>query len=136
MTQEERYGTRDLTYSAWHRQHSTKRFLGLERANLLHMIDGDAIEYDANSKRPLAIFETARNIGQFKSTTVTANIGRLAGIRAYVTLYTLADEPNPANEKFQDIASFRVRRLVPSSTDWRTMTPQEYANFLESLRND
>jgi hypothetical protein len=40
--QEERYNTRDRTYSAWHRRLSTRRFVGLERAQLLAMIDIEA----------------------------------------------------------------------------------------------
>lgn len=43
--QEERYGNRDRTYSAWHRRLSTRRFVGLERAQLLAMIDLDAALY-------------------------------------------------------------------------------------------
>lgn len=65
--QEEQYGTRDLTYSAWHRRLSTRRFVGIERAQALAMIDLDAalyIEYDQGSKHPVALIETARDVGQ------------------------------------------------------------------------
>ena len=47
--QEEKYGTRDRAYSAWHRRKSTRRFIGIEHAQLLAMIDLDAslyVEYD------------------------------------------------------------------------------------------
>jgi hypothetical protein len=36
---DERYGTRDRTYSAWHRRLSTRRFVGIDRAQLLAMLD-------------------------------------------------------------------------------------------------
>lgn len=54
--QEETYGTRDRAYSAWHRRMSTRRFIGIDRAQLLAMIDLDAalyVEYDNGSKEPL-----------------------------------------------------------------------------------
>ena len=58
MAQEEKYGNRDLTYSAWHRRRSTGRFVGIEHAQLLAMIDMDHtlwIEYDDGSKEPVAL---------------------------------------------------------------------------------
>ena len=30
MSQEERFGSRDRTYSAWHRRHSTRRYIGID----------------------------------------------------------------------------------------------------------
>ena len=80
MAQEEKYGTRDRTYSAWHRRLSTQRFVGIEKAQLLAMIDLDAslyVEYDDGTKEPLALIETAQDIGQaFKPATVTLQIGQ------------------------------------------------------------
>lgn len=53
----------------------------------------------------------------------------------YVLLYTLDSKMNPADRKFRDIASFRVKRLHPDpERDWRTMTPAEWAQHLVSLR--
>ena len=51
--QEEIYGTRDRAYSAWHRRGSTRRYVGIDRAQLLAMIDLDAalyVEYDNGTK--------------------------------------------------------------------------------------
>lgn len=65
--QEERFNIRDLTYSAWHRRLSTRRFVGIEKAQSLAMIDLDGalyIEYDDGSKRPVALIETAIDVGQ------------------------------------------------------------------------
>ena len=51
---------------------------GIDSAQLLAMIDLDAslyVEYDDNSKEPLALIETAQDVGQaHKSATVTTNL--------------------------------------------------------------
>jgi len=65
--QEERYGQRDRAYSAWHRRLSTRRFVGIDRAQLLAMIDLDAalyVDYDDRTKEPVALIETAMDVGQ------------------------------------------------------------------------
>ena len=45
MPHEEVTGTRDRTYSAWHRRMSTRRYVGIEAAQTLCMIDLDASLY-------------------------------------------------------------------------------------------
>ncbi len=140
MTQEERFGTRDRAYSAWHRRQSTRRFVGIEDAQLLAMIDLDAslyVEYDDGDKEPLALIETAVDVGQaFKPATVTLRLAQLANLPCYVVLYTLSDQPNPADEKWPDIASFRIRRLNPPPTQagWLTLAPRQWALHLRSMR--
>lgn len=139
MAQEEKYGSRDLTYSVWHRRLSTRRFVGIERAQTLAMIDADVgvwVEYDDNDKMPLALVETARDVGQpYKSATVTANLARMAKIPAYVVLYTPSNEPNPADCEWPDIDSFRIKRLTPNAdADWRILTPHQWAEALVSIR--
>jgi len=142
MTQEERFGTRDRSYSAWHRRNSTRRFVGIEDAQLLAMIDLDAslyVEYDDGDKEPLALIETAQDVGQtFKTATVTYRLAVMAGLPCYVVLYTLADTPNPADQKWRDIAMFRVKRLNPpqSSTRWHTVSPERWCQHLRQLRRD
>ena len=117
--QVERHGTRDRTYSAWHRRPSIRRFVGIERAQLLAMIDLDAslfVEYDDQTKEPVALIETARDVGQaFKAATVTARLAKRAGLPAYVVLYTPASNLNPSDQEWQDISRFRVRRLWPNA---------------------
>lgn len=138
MAQEEKYGTRDRTYSAWHRRNSIRRFVGIESAQTLAMIDLDAavyVEYDDASKEPLSLIETARDVGQsFKSAAVTKNLARKAGIPAFVLLYTPNGIRNPADDAWPDIASFRVRRIWRTETEWRTMSPDDWAKFLVRLR--
>jgi len=43
--QDEKYGTRSLAYSAWHRHKSTGRYVGIEKAQTLAMIDVDHVIY-------------------------------------------------------------------------------------------
>jgi len=80
-----------------HRRHSTRRFVGIERAQLLSMIDLDAalyVEYDDSSKEPLALIETARDVGQgYKAATVTRNLAKRAGLPCYCVLLPLWRSP-------------------------------------------
>lgn len=139
MAHEEKYGTRDLAYSVWHRRLSTRRFVGIEKAQTLCMIDADVgvwVEYEDENKVPLALVETAMDVGQkYKTATVTANLARMADIPAYVVLYKLGDQKNPANQDWNDIELFRVKRLWPKpENDWRSLTPQQWAESLVRLR--
>lgn len=141
MAQEERYGTRDQSYSAWHRRGSTRRFVGIEKAQLLAMIDLDCalyVEYDDRSKEPIALIEIARDVGQeYKPATVTKRLARrcVPELRAYTLLYRQAETPNPADPRERDIACFRVRRIWPEpETDWKMLSPAEWAALLLEIR--
>ena len=101
MTQVERTGERDLTYSAWHRRDSIKRFVGPEKAQLLAMIDIDVVlfvEYDDSTKEPVCLIETALDTGQsIKPSTVTRKLAEKAKLPAYTLLYTPSETTkNPA----------------------------------------
>ena len=139
MSQEERFGQRELVYSAWHRRNSTRRYIGIEKAQLLAMIDMDAsvyIEYDDGTKDPIALIETARDIGQsHKAATVTLKLAKRANLPCFVVLYTPATTQNPADPTWRDIASFRVKRLHPEEERaWRILTPRQWAECLLSMR--
>ncbi len=139
MPQEEIYDSRERTYSAWHRRLSTRRFIGIEKAQLLAMIDLDAslyVEYDDGTKDPVALIETARDVGQtYKCATVTQKLAKRADLPCFVVLYTIATALNPADSQWQDISSFRVKRLWPRPEyDWRIRTPQEWAEALLRMR--
>lgn len=138
MSQRERYGTRDLTYSAWHRRDSTGRFVGVREATKLGMIDMDGVEYNCDTMQPVALVESARDIGQpNKSATVTVNLARMARITAYVLLYKTSDDKNPANPACFDIQQFRVKRLWPDPMrKWLTISPQQWAENLLAIRAD
>lgn len=138
--QEERYGSRDRAYSAWHRRHSIRRYVGIEQAQLLAMIDLDAalyVEYDDQTKEPLALIEAAVDVGQaHKTATVSANLARRAGVPCYCVLYTHALQVNPADASWNDIAMFRVKRVWPEPEEqWRDLTPAEWANALLQVRS-
>ena len=138
--QEERYGTRDRAYSAWHRRLSIRRFVGIERAQLLAMIALDAslyVEFDRDEKEPVALIEIARDVGQsYKCATVTARLAHLAGLPCYCVLYTLAEDANPADPSWPDIARFRIRRLWPNpEPEWRVVSPQQWAEALLRVRS-
>jgi hypothetical protein len=139
MSQEERLGTRDQSYSVWHRRFSTQRFVGIERAQLLAMIDLDAslwVEYDDRTKDPLALIETAIDTGKYKAATVITKLAQRARLPSYCVLYTLSDKPNPADKSFRDIVKFRVKQLTPTTwPDWKDFTPEEWCQFLLYLRN-
>jgi len=113
--QEERFSTRDLTYSAWHRRLSTRRFVAIEKAQSLAMIDLDDalyIEYDDGSKKPVAHIETAIDVGQkYKAATVIMNQAKMSGLPCYCVIYKCSSNPNPANPLIPDISQFRVKRL-------------------------
>ena len=137
--QEEKYGIRDRSYSAWHRRISTRRYIGIEKAQLLAMIDLDAslyVEYDDGTKEPIALIETAQDIGQpYKSATVTTKLSERSNLPCFVVLYKLATFQNPADSKWKDIEQFRVKRLFPKpEKEWRTMTPEEWAINLLKMR--
>ena len=140
MAQEEQYDQRDRSYSAWHRRMSTRRYVGIEKAQLLAMIDLDAslyVEYDDGTKEPLALIETARDVGQsYKTATVTMKLAQRADLPCFVVLYMLASTPNPASPQWCDISGFRVKRLHPQPENiWTKLTPQEWAERLLTMRN-
>lgn len=138
--QEESTNERDLTYSAWHRRQSTARFVGIEKAQTLAMIDCDVVcfvEYDDRTKVPVALIETAIDVGQkVKPSSVTKNLAKMAGIPAGVLLYTQSDNPNPAYPKHKDIESFRFQQIWPAplGNDWQLLTPSEWAQKLLAMR--
>ena len=127
------------TYSVWHRRFSTRRFIGIEAAQRLSMIDLDAalyVEYDDQSREPLALIETARDVGQaWKSASVTKRLAQRAGVAAFVLLYRCGDSPNPADPNCPDISQFRIKRLWPKPEHaWRTISPNDWAKGLLRIR--
>ena len=139
MADEERYGTRSLTYSAWHRIKSTCRFVGIENAQRLAMIDVDHIiwvEYEDENKEPLALIEEAEDVGQNnKPSTVTRGLAQRANLPAMLVLWKPSKSANPASPDWPDIERFRVKRLWPlPQSKWRELTPEAWASVLLRLR--
>jgi len=122
MSREERFGTRDLTYSSWHR-----RVEPADR-NTLTYIDLDAVEYCHRCREPLALLELARDVGQaFKPTTVLRALAERAQVPAYLVFYKPDADGN--------IIGFRMRQVYPRAGEWQTLSPGEYAAFLVRLRS-
>jgi len=139
--QEEKYGHRDLIYSAWHRRGSTRRFIGLEKAQLLAMVDLDVslwLEYDDGTKDTLALVETAQDVGQsIKPATVLLKLAKRIHpvVPAYICLYTPSVALNPADSRWPDIEKFRCKRLWPFPENVYTeYSPREWAEKLLKMR--
>ena len=112
MSDHERFGTRDLAYSRWHRT------LGKE----LTYIDVDGCEYCYHCREPLALVETAMDIDQaFKTTTVMRRLAEKAVIPAYLVYYQVR------------ITRFRVQQVVPQFGTIKVISPEEYARKLQEI---
>jgi hypothetical protein len=102
------------------------------------MADLDSVlfaEYNYPDKLPLCLVEVARDIGQEKPAGVIQNLAKLAGIPAYVALYSHSEYPNPSNTNWPDIQRFRVKRVWPHPEPaWRTLTPDQWAKALVQIR--
>ena len=127
MSDVERFGVRDLTYSRWHRVDSISRFVGREVAEELTYIDVDVLEYCRVCREPLLLAELARDVGQnHKNTTVLVMLAKAANVPAIVVLYRIAGE---------DIDRFRVKNLWPRrDSQWKYYRPDEFASRLWLIR--
>src|SRR5581483_3975882 len=118
VSREERYGTRCNAYSAWHRVRSIARYVGMERAQTLSMLDLDVItflEVARDSREPLALIEVAKDCGQpDKPASSVARLAARARLPAFTVLYRCATPRNPADPSTPDIEGLRVKRLWPS----------------------
>ena|ERR1017187_2152003 len=134
MSDEERTGTRNLDYSAWHRSESIVRFLNDQAtAKSLVMIDLDAVECDLHMN-PVALIETTQQKSH-KPVSMIRNLARMANLPAFLVHYETGKEKNPVNDKRLDIVGFRVRRVYPEpEPEPRPMTPKEFTELLVSLR--
>jgi hypothetical protein len=139
VSRDERYGTRSLVYSHWHRF-----FMGHGEP----MIDLDAVEYCAERacSKPLVLIETALDVGQMnKPTTVLQRLCEQSGVMGICVLYrpssgspditcgcvrTLIDP-----DCDHGIDRFRVKRVAPNGQKaFRIVTPDEYVDRLREIR--
>ena len=126
MSDRERYGQRDLTYSRWHRIDSIQRYITHKEAWHLGMIDIDDCEYCRHCYEPLALIELAQDVGQeYKPSMVTAKLAERANVPAFQVFYS--------KTKAGDISEFRLTSL--SNTDYAdaVLGPCEFAQFLVSF---
>lgn len=156
MAQERKYEHEDRTYSEWHRAESIMRYIPCrETAKSLAMIDLDVVPYVECTNRyfePVAIIETARNVGQHKPSTLITNLSKRTyhkcaqcgecsddGVPSYVVLWTPSDQINPASkdQKWPDIVEFSVRQTNPfHQDDARILTPIEFLRWQEFIRGE
>ena len=121
MSRLERYGTRDLTFSNWHRSLSDDATC----------IDIDFCEYCSKCRKPLALIELARDVGQaYKPTTVLANLAKQAGIPAYLILYSLDPEAE------HGIGACRVRTVAPKQTALITTSIAAVGRSIERIHSE
>jgi len=136
--QEEMYGTRDLSFSAWHRRDSIKRFINYKDAEKLSMIDLDSgcwIEYENNFQEPIAIMEVAKDVGKDKCARIVQRLAEKADIYGLRLLYKLSKEQNPIDKTVFDILQFKVKILYPKQdTDEKIFTPKQWAESLVKMR--
>jgi pyruvate-formate lyase-activating enzyme len=118
MTRTERFGTRDLTYSRWHRT----------LADDLPYIDLDAIEYCQGCREALLLIELALDVGQsVKATTVLRKLATRAEVPALLAFYSVENGV---------VTGFRVRGVAPHYEQRdRLMGPGEFAVRLRQLRD-
>lgn len=122
----EQTGKRNLCYSQWHRKLPFR----------VTMIDVDGLEYCQRCRKPLAVIETARDVGQtVKPATVLAALAASAGISAYVLLYTVDEEAERNSQWDRCITQFRMKRAYPNPTEYYIRTPQQVAEFLTGIHD-
>ena len=147
MPQNERTGKRALTYSAWHRKDSIKRFLGGKDviASRLTMIDIDGMWIEAKhpyDRPPVALIETVEVSYKLKpesyypkSANILYQLGKAANVPVFLLLYLPDNKPNPVSPEWPDIAEFYVKELYPTKSKlWKCYNPEGFARFLFYLR--
>ena len=117
MSLQERYGTRDLTFSKWHRPPNLPDFCSA--------IDIDFLEYCSVCGKPLALIETARDVGQpYKPTTVLKRLSVVSGIPAYLILYKI---------ELAVIGNCRVKRVWPNPTELKSVSASTVKTIIISI---
>lgn len=133
MSRWERYGTRDNTFSNWHRY----AFNSQEP-----MIDIDCDMYCPKCRKSLVLVETAIDVGQpNKVALVTATLGIDAGTHVFTVLYTPSGdgcrcEPNNQSPGCNHgISKLRVRRDNPNPMGhFVESTPDVFVRRIREIR--
>ncbi len=119
MTREERFGTRDLAFSTWHRSIPRDDFTWL---------DIDHCAYCNDCKQVVYLAELARDVGQdFKATTVTRNLANRLGVPALLIFYLVEDD---------ELTRFRIRRIAPTWSDFQIVEPAVLVEWIERTRDE
>ena len=129
MTRYERTGSRDMSYSTWHRDWA-ELHIGKPAADKLAVIDLDWVEFCAQCWWPLALMELAIDTGQeSKTAVVTERLATLARLPSAVVFYRKSSAQG-------SIARFRVRVMTPTKRPEALMAPNQYAAWLWRLHSD
>jgi hypothetical protein len=132
----------ERAYSEFHRTKSAVRWISYPDAYRLATINLDQvlwIECHQGSYEPLALIETAQDIGQRqKNVTTVTSLAKRARVKAYLVLYSLSNLIDPLTNEPQ-IDHFCVRQLwagngPPKSDKFYRMTQKQYLEFLIRLR--
>lgn len=116
---QEKYGTRDLAFSRWHRAIPRDDFT---------WIDIDHCAYCDECKDPIYLVELAQDVGQgWKATTVTRRLALKLDIPALLVLYTADDS--------EQITRFRVKRIAPEFGSFVVVEPQELVDWITKVRD-
>lgn len=138
MTRNERFGTRatlsvlgddfiveekkPIAYSAWHRSGPAD----------ISFIDIDWIEYCKECYEPLLLCELAQGLNNDKKPFyATRRLALRAGIPAAVVLYEIEDGSREGR-----ITQFKVRTVARDVSDWKHLSPSEWATFLKQLHRE
>ncbi len=137
MSNWERFGTRDMSLSKWHRQMLRQQAATAAEGEECGMIDIDWLEFCARCRTNLFLVEAARDIAKLRKVAhQTARLAVAANIPAYIVLYTPTDEDCPATHRCRrdgcshGISEFRVRQIAPDEGDWRAESPIAFADFV------
>ena len=140
MSDGERTGFRTLVYSRWHRVSRIRSLIGAVRAAKLTMIDIDSCEACAYCGEPVALIETAHTTKEPKAAPITAFLAARAGILAFSVSYYGDIERSHCDgcgrdDERGEPTQFLVRQIQPADPWVKLMSPTQYAEFLESLRD-
>jgi len=106
VSERERYGTRDLAFSAYHRTLPAD----------WGMIDIDGCLYCRRCNAVLALIETAQDVGQkTKATTITCALSGRAGIPTYLIFY----KKNGDGSFGSHVVYLRYPTIARIGDDWR-----------------
>lgn len=120
----EKYGTRDLAFSAWHRS--------IPRDDFTY-IDIDCAAYCNQCKQVIYLIELALDVGQQRKTaTVTRNLANRIGVPALVVLYQT--EPSSSGE--DAIVGFRVQKIAPEYGRFHQVEPGKLVQWFDRTRRD
>lgn len=122
MSDHERTGVRDLTFSGWHRAALSADCTA---------IDLDFLEYCRKCRAPLALIEIAKgHHTKVKPTTALRHLAECAEVPAWLVLYDI-DPSGPHGLS----ATFRLTRIWPARKEFGSQPQEKVAAWLEQMHS-